>query len=192
MDHNGEHLPEDIREIAARLSAARETATPLELDGLRRRVHGSARRAGAMRPRGRLRRVLGMNFVAALLASGLMLTSGAAVVIASGSIGGGSYSKTWQNTSFYGHDSASYCEYYKKWSQSYSYNDHNSIIHVLVTWDCHRLHFHFTCSKPFEYKVGSGGWYDVKESSYDVDAPAGTPQLSLKLGNDTYTAPFSW
>ena len=61
MSQYDDHLPEDLRDIAARLSAARVTPNPLELDELRQRVHGRAARAGRPTQRRGLARVVRMN-----------------------------------------------------------------------------------------------------------------------------------
>src|SRR5208283_5484895 len=103
MSQFDDQLPEDLRDIAARLSAARVTPTPLELDELRRRVHGRAARAP--RQRG-LAGALRAKAVAGLLTVGLMLTAGAGVVLATGSFNGGSggsssVGNVWQTTSFH-------------------------------------------------------------------------------------------
>jgi hypothetical protein len=47
MSQYGDHLPEDLRDIAARLSAARVRPNPIELDELRQRVERRAARAAA-------------------------------------------------------------------------------------------------------------------------------------------------
>src|ERR1019366_4382815 len=113
-----DELPEDLRDIAARLLAARVNPSPLELDELRRRVHGRAGRAGRSPQRRGFARVLRTKFVAAMLTVGLVLSSGVGVVLACSTIatgGGGGSDWTWPVTL----QNASYCQYHP--SQTYSY-----------------------------------------------------------------------
>jgi hypothetical protein len=76
-----DHLPDDLREIADGIRKSRIEPTPLELDELKRR----ARRQAERDPSSILawRRKL----IAAILALGLMVSSGAGVVVAAQSIG---------------------------------------------------------------------------------------------------------
>ena len=52
MGHHDEHLPADLQDIGARLSAARANPTELELDELRRRAHRQARQTPRQARRG--------------------------------------------------------------------------------------------------------------------------------------------
>lgn len=107
MSHSDEHFPEDLRDIAQRLTEARPTLSAFELDDLRGRVHGRVTRPSAgRRAVGRFRR----STLVAILASALMLTSGAGVVIAAGSFGGGDR-YVFQTTSVTHESDASFCQY---------------------------------------------------------------------------------
>jgi hypothetical protein len=122
MGHNEEHLPEDVRDIAERLTESRASFTPIELDGLRERLK---RRLGQGSPsHGRRLSRLRMKSIAGVAAIGLMLTAGAGVVIAGTSISGGtnagggnlssfsqSFNNTFRNTSLRHDPDASFCQY---------------------------------------------------------------------------------
>jgi hypothetical protein len=76
-----DQLPDDLREIADGIRESRYEPSPLELDELKRRARRQAERVS--RPIAAWRRKL----VAAILALGLMFSSGAGVVVAAQSIG---------------------------------------------------------------------------------------------------------
>jgi hypothetical protein len=76
-----DHLPEDLREIADGIRESRYEPSPLELDELKQRARRQAERGP--RPIASWRRKL----VAAILALGLMFSSGAGVVVAAQSLG---------------------------------------------------------------------------------------------------------
>jgi uncharacterized protein YceK len=192
MSQHDDHLPEDLRDIAARLSAARSTPSALELDELRRRVHGRVGRAGRTPQRRSFARVLRMNFVAVMLTMGLVLTSGVGVVLAGQSFGGGGDSNTYGNTSFKGYENASWCQYHGPWSSSWSGKTKHSSWTVSVVWDCKHLTVHFSCGESFGYKFGNGSTYDIKETSYTTTAPNGASGLTFNTDGSTVTLPFSW
>jgi hypothetical protein len=76
-----DQLPEDLREIADGIRESRYEPSPLELDELKQRARRQAERGS--RPIAAWRRKL----VAAILALGLMFSSGAGVVVAAQSLG---------------------------------------------------------------------------------------------------------
>ncbi|HLW95231.1 MAG TPA: hypothetical protein VKS25_07645 [Solirubrobacteraceae bacterium] len=189
MERNEDQLPEDVRGIAARLTAARVTPSALELDELRGRVHHRLRR-GEPTPRRGLGAVLRVHGVAVLLATGLILTSGVGVVLASGSFGGGD-KQTYGDTDFHGHDKhASSCQYDNEWSGDYSWQTQHSTMHVYVDWDCDDYTIHVHCGDEYQYKFGNKGWNDVKETSYTTTAPSGTSGLTLKTGGQSHSISF--
>jgi hypothetical protein len=189
--HEGE-LPEDLRDIAARLSAARVTPSRLELDDLCRRVYARVERAEGSPRRGRLVGRLRMNFAAVMLTLGLVLTSGAGVVLASGSLGGGD-SNTFHTLSFKGDDySTCYVEHEGSWSSTYSWKTKHSTLYMTVVWDCRNVTIHVTCGDPTTYKWESGPSYDSKHTSYVTTAAGGTKTFSVTADGSTHTVPFSY
>src|SRR5579872_1683399 len=124
MSQFDDQFPDDVREIAERLGDARATFSPLELDRLRERL---ARRAPRS-PRGFVSS-LRMRSVAGLLALGLMLSSGAGVVIASSALGGGSH--TFDSTRLRPAHDASECEYHHRHSVRHEVVVvHDRVLHV--------------------------------------------------------------
>ena len=180
-----DELPEDLRDIAARLLAARVNPSPLELDELRRRVHGRAGRAGRSPQRRGFARVLRTKFVAAMLTVGLVLSSGVGVVLACSTIatgGGGGSDWTWPVTL----QNASYCQYHPSQTYSYSWHTKHSILTVVLVWDCKHLTVDIHCGEPFGFKWGGGGWYDTDLTSYSSTAPDLTSPLSISADGSTY------
>jgi hypothetical protein len=187
--HDGQ-LPEDLRDIADRLFAARVTPSRFELDELYQRVYGRVEGGRSPWRRRRFATVLRMNFVAALLTLGLVLTSGVGVVLASEWFGGGS--NTYEATSFHNEKDASWCEYYGKHEHDYSFKTHDSTVDVDLFWDCKHLTVHFFCDKPFGYKFGNGPTSDIKLTSDTVIAPTGSSGLTVSEDGYTSTIPLTW
>lgn len=76
-----DHLPDELREIADGIRESRIEPTPLELDELRRRVRRQTEhRSGSII-------AWRKKLIAAILALGLMFSSGAGVVVAAQSLG---------------------------------------------------------------------------------------------------------
>jgi uncharacterized repeat protein (TIGR02543 family) len=189
MSQFDEQLPEDLRDIAARLSAARVTPTALELDELRRRVH--ARGARPPRPRG-LAGALRIKAVAGLLTAGLMLTTGAGVVLATGTFNGGSggnggVGNVWQTTSFHHERDASWCQYDTPKTYTYYVHAGHRIFTVLLTWDCGHLRVHIECGQPFGFHWGDGGWTDSGGGGGDWTSPDPNWPLTITTGGWTWT-----
>ena len=187
MSQYDDQLPEDVRDIAARLSAARATPTPLELDALRRRVHGRAARSAGAVPRRGYARAMRRNIVAALLTGGLVMTTGVGVVLASGA-NTGSIS-TSQN------ESASNCQYHKPWSKTYSeWPKKGGTLTVDLVWDGTKLtgSIKYTGSGGFTYQFAGSGSHSVSGSSTSFTAPGGTPSLSVTAGGSTYVFPITY
>jgi uncharacterized repeat protein (TIGR02543 family) len=175
-----DELPEDIRDIAARLSAARANPTPLELDELRRRVHGRAARA----PQGRgLRQVLRNRFVAVMLTMGLVFSSGVGVVLACSSVSsGGGSDWTWPISL----QNASWCQYHGSQTYTYSWHTKHTILTVDLFWDCKHLTVGIHCGEPFNFQWGGGGWNDVDLDSYSSTAPNLSSPLTISTDGSTY------
>jgi hypothetical protein len=185
MSQDDGRLPEDLHDIAARLSAARVMPSALELDELRRR----ARRA-QVRPsiaRSGLTSALRSKFVAVALTLGLVGTSGVGVGLAFGDLGGGS--NTFQTTSLHDKYVNDICV---SKSGTYSWKLKRGTLTVLWLWDCHHMTVHFACNEPFRWKFGSGPWDEATLTSFSVTAPTGTPELTLSADGSTYALPFSW
>ena len=185
MSEHDEHLPEDLRDIAARLSAARVTPSPLEIDELRRR-HG--RRGGARRSRqGRgFARVLRTNLVAASLTLGLVLTSGVGLVLASSefSRGGGEKEFHWPIKL----EDSSHCEYHSPWTHDWSWRTRHSFVFVIVTFDCRHVIVHIRCGdRPIEWQWGGGPMQDANLESITSTGPNGTPWLKVITDGTTET-----
>jgi len=178
-----DQLPDDVREIAKRLSASRATFTALELDELRQRVQRRAERAP--RNRGWLARVHA-RWVAVLLATGLALSSGAGVVIACESVGGGG--QTFDTTSFHDMRDASWCQYHGPYTQVLHINTRHGVITIVIVWDCRHLQVHFDGGFPFDWRFDGGGW----NHDSDATAPDGTGGMTVSVDGSTYTVPFAW
>jgi uncharacterized repeat protein (TIGR02543 family) len=192
MGEYDDRFPEDLRDIAARLSAARETPSPLELDELHQRVHARARGGRRSTQRRGLAGTLRTNFVAVALTLGLMSTSGVGVVLASGSFGGSGpdrIGRVWFDTHFDHRPPpfASFCQYFGKKTSTYTWHTKHSILTVILFFDCRFLHFHIICGVPFGYKFGGGPWYDTKLTSYDGTAPINSAGLTITADGSTYS-----
>jgi uncharacterized repeat protein (TIGR02543 family) len=188
-----DQLPEDLRDIAARLHAARVTPTELELDELRRRVHGRARRAPQRRSLAGALRVKG---VAALLTMGLMLTTGAGVVFATGSFGtGGSsnpfgddpFGNVFQSTSFRHGGDASFCQYHGAKVYDYTFWDGHRYVKILLVWECGHLIVHIDGRDPFGFRWGDGHWFDTGSGSWDSSSPNPDDPFTITTGGWTWT-----
>ena len=192
MSQHDDHLPEDIRDIAARLYAARVTPNPIELDELRQRIHGRAARAGRPSQRRGLARVLRMNFIAALLTSGLVLSSGVGVVLACTDLsngGGGPSHPTWPITL----QNASWCQYHGKWEGQWKWKSKNSWVYVTVDWDCKHLTGTITCgNRPISWQWGGGGSGNVDLDSVSTTGPSGSTWLKVTADGTTGTADFTY
>ncbi len=176
-----DQLPDDVRDIAERLSASRATFTPLELDELRQRVQQRAQRAPGRRGlAGRMH----ARWVAVLLAAGLLLTSGAGVVIACESVGGGG-SQTFGTTSFHHARDASWCQYHGPYTRVIHIDTRHGVITVTIVWDCRHMHVHFDYGFPFNWRFGDGDW----NHGSDGDAPDGTSYVTVSADGSTYTVP---
>ena len=191
MSEHDSQLPEDLRDIAERLSAARVTPSRFELDELYQRVYVHFERGGSPWRGRRFAGVLRMNLVAAVLTLGLVLTSGVGVVLASEWFGGGS--NTFQDVNFKGYDDAD-CKVENSgaWSSSYSWKTHDSTLYVNVVWNCKYLTIHVTCGDPISYEWGGGSWTDTKSESYTTIGSSGIPDFSVTAGGTTHTLPLSW
>jgi hypothetical protein len=206
-EHDG-HLPEDLQDIANRLSAARATPSALELDELRRRVHGRAARRGSA-PRRSLAAALRRNTLVAALTGALVLFSGVGVVIASESFGGhggdshsgdshGGDNNVFQTTSLHGDNNASFCQYHGPGEHRYRFRTRHGWVDVDVVWDCRHFHFHFDFAPDrgfryggFDYRFGNGPSYGSKDQSYDTTADPGTPSVTVDCDGSQFTVPLT-
>ena len=163
---------------------ARASATELELDELRQRVHRRAEQGRGSQHRSRFASVP-MTFVAAPLTLGLVLVSGVGVAIAGGQDGGGSDG---------GHGNAGDCQYGNDWTKDYEWKvtDHWTL-HETLTWDGKDLTTHIDYSQPsWSYKFGNGSTYNVKSDSYTTTAPYHTPSLTVTADHAPYTVSITW
>jgi len=190
MSQHDDQLPEDLRDIAARLSAARATPTALELDELRRRVHARVGRAGRSPQRHGFAGALRTKLVAVLLTMGLVLTSGAGVVLASESFGFGGpnpFGNVWQSFGFHHDKYASWCQYHGPQTWTHSWRTRHSILTVIMFWDCRFLTVHFFCGEPFGFRWGEGPWYDTRLTSYTATSSDPNSPLAVTVDGVTYT-----
>ena len=172
-------IPEDIRDVAHRLTEARAAFSPLDRDALRMRIGRSARRQG---PLGRLR----IKSVAGLLTAGLMLTSGAGVVIACSALGGGRH--TFDNTQFRGgNDNASRCEYHGRHEEDRDFGD----VHVIITFDCDHRDIHIDFPGRFHFGF-NGGTNDSGNGTWNGQAPGNSSSLDVSAGGSTQRFSFNW
>ncbi len=93
MSDLDDQLPADLRDIAARLVAARVTPSPLELDELRRRVRTRAGRDGVSSRRGLLATMRLTDLAARVLPLGLVLAVAIGVAVGGWSAAGGGAAK---------------------------------------------------------------------------------------------------
>lgn len=188
MSQYDDRLPEDLRDIAARLSAARHTPSPLELDELRQRVHGRIARARRAPKRRGLASVLRMNFVAVLLTTGLVLTSGVGVVLAC--TGGPPPPPPGGSSS---------CQYNKWWTKSGSWTpSKGGSLSVTETWQNSKLTVSITYTPPkggkdgFTYQFSNGGLVTVTGLSTTVTTTSEPKSLTVVAGGTTYVFTFTY
>jgi hypothetical protein len=212
MSRFDENLPEDVRDIAQRLTEARATLSPLELDDLRGRVHRRVTRRSAGRRTGRMRR----TSLAAILAAALMLTSGAGVVIAAGYFGGnsdgffGGDSHVFQTTNFRDDRDSSYCQYHGPVTVTREFPTTFGLFIITITTDCGRVidvDIHFIPFFPFPHghdqgnqgngqgfgwRFGDGPQQETNGNSVSTTTPTGTTGMTVTEGGSNYTLPFSF
>jgi hypothetical protein len=174
MSQFDQHLPQDLHDIAARLSAA-----------LREHIHGRvlrAQRAPKRRGFARLR----MNLVAGFLTSGLLLSSGAGVVLACTELGGGGPSNpTWPITL----PSASWCQYHGPWTGAWQWHGDHGWVYVYVTWNCKQLTGTITCDgKPIRWQWDGGPNNQVDADSVSSNGPIGAKWLHIGADGTAGTA----
>lgn len=201
MSRFDEHLPEDLRDIAERLTQARPTLSPLELDELHGRVQRRAERASRGKFLGRVRK----GSLAGVLAGTLMLTSGAGAVIAATSLGGGSH--TYATTSLSHSSNASFCQYHGPFTFTRVILTRSGLLIIRAVWDCQRLSVSITFF-PFHPIIrGQGGnvggftWAFTGDGSpkigstdsptVDTTAPTGTTGMTVNTNGQSFTLPFS-
>lgn len=177
-------FPEDVRDIAERLSESRATFTALELDGL----NGRLRRRFERTPRRRsLVARMRAKWVASLLALGLLLTSGAGIVIASSAIGGGR--DTFRTIRFDDADDASGCQLDGSHEEFRSIRTGHRRLLVIITFDCHRIIIHIDFDGEFGFSFGDGLSHSG-DGSWTGNAPGGSPGLTISEGHSHYHFPF--
>lgn len=147
---------DDLHDVEQRLIGARLELSPLEEDALRRRV--SQRVQGARPASGRfagLRR----RGLATLLVSGAVLTSGASVVMATGTT-----SSTPSVT--YTTDSAG-CQYHKSFTLTLTFTSYGKTTTVKIAYDCktNKFTITITCTKVITYYYCNGKKITVPGSS---------------------------
>lgn len=183
MARRHRQLPEDLLDIAQRLSMARETLSAIESDELRQRVQravqlapGSQRRSVATVP---------MGLIAAPLTVSLVLASGVGVALAGGSQNGGSQG---------GDGNAGNCQYNGSWTKSYSWwVTKKWELQESLTWNGKDLTAYISYTEPsWSYKWGSGSTYNIKGTSYTATAPYKTPSLTVNANGAPYTVSITW
>ena len=176
--------------------------SPLDRDALRIRIRRAPRRHGRLSG-------LRTKWVAGLLTAGLMLTSGAGVVIACTSLGGGNdphggnnlggnFRNTFRDTSFNHGRDASYCQYHGPVTKTFTFRTRHGIVTVIVVEYCGHLHFHFQFDPDrgfrfngFDYHFDHGPTYKCGNSSYDTNAPDGTSAIGIDVDGSSYNLPVS-
>jgi hypothetical protein len=213
MDRNDDRLPEDLdslRDVAEQLVQARAAFTPLELDELRGRIERRVVRAPrAKRFVNRLR----LNSIAGMAALGLMLSSGAGVVIAATSFGdsqgrgdsfGNNFGRTFGDTDFHHMRDASYCQYHGPFTKTIVIHVQDGTLIITLVFDCGHLSVHVQFIPDHSFRHGRdhhGDDFDSRfgngqnqswSGSWDSNAPTGTPSMTVSGDGGTYTVPFSW
>ena len=188
MDSFDERIPDDLRDIAERLSRSRAAFSPLELDELRGSL---ASRAGRALGRRSLRGFR-MRSAAGLVAGALMLTSGAGVVIASQALGGGPH--TFSDSLGSGNNNAANCQYHGRHEKTViittTGHGHGRIM-VIITFDCRHFRFHINFpAQQFNYWFDAGA-HQSAFSAANGDAPAGANTLFVGAGSATYSVPLN-
>ncbi|HWI21241.1 MAG TPA: hypothetical protein VNT22_01360 [Baekduia sp.] len=187
MSKNDDRIPEDLADIAGRLSAGKATIEPSRRNELRERVRMAA--IGSARSRRRL--IAGpMNFAVAALAAGAILTSSAGVVMATSGLGGSSHNNSWWGWPWHGHKDASSCQYKGPFTRTYTYRYKQLVITVTVTWNCKHLKYSFSSNLPFSYQYGNGPTHGFKSGSHQSTAPSGTSGVTIIFGGKKYTLPL--
>jgi hypothetical protein len=181
-----DEFPDDVREIAERLRDGRATFSPLEFDGLRARI-GKLERPPL--PRRRLAHSLRTRSAAALLAMGLMLTSGAGVVIASSSLSGGSH--TFSNLLAASTGNAADCQYHAGRTDTHTIRLRrgHEIVHieVIITFDCRHVVVHIGhANHSFKYWFDDGHRHDAF-GHFTGNAPSDAKTWSVKIDNVVHT-----
>ena len=187
MDGFDERIPDDLRDIAERLSKSRAAFSPLELDELRGSLASRVGRAPARRFRG-----LRMRSAAGLVAAALMLTSGAGVVIASQALGGGPH--TFSDSFGSGNNNAANCQYHGRHEKTIfitTTGHGQGRIMVIITSDCHHLRFHINFpAQDFNYGFDSGSRQSAFSAANGV-VPSGANTLFIGVGSATYSVSLS-
>jgi hypothetical protein len=176
-----DHLPDDLHEVEDLLHAARPSLSPLEADDIQQRVARRIESKSRPQRAGRLAR-LRRNGIAVALTSGLILTSGASAVLATGSSGG-----TWPHEP---PDSAG-CQYHPSWTKTYTFTKDGNTITITVSYDCKTGKFTvtITCSKPITYYYCNGKTVTVpgttKTTTFQLDG--GSQPVTVTSGGVTKT-----
>jgi RNA polymerase sigma factor (sigma-70 family) len=193
-DRDEDHLPDDPRDIAQRIAAARATLTPLESEELhgriRRRVRQGSHHGGVA---SRLRR----SSIAGLAAAGLILASGAGAVIASTSLGGSrgagdglsnELNKTFSETGFHNSTAASDCAFTEPYSKTYVVN--HGTMDITFVQGCEELNVDVESDGGFAWRFDNGPDHYAKRSWTGI-VPAGTSGMTVSTHGSTYTLPLS-
>jgi uncharacterized repeat protein (TIGR02543 family) len=182
MSHH-ERFPEDVRDIASRLSEARVVPTEFELDELKQRIFRRAARAARVPKAASFARAMRMKLVAVPLTVALTLSAGVGVVFACENLGsGGGGSWKWPSPP----SSASWCQYKGPWSYSDSWKTKHSTLTVLWFWDCKHLTVTISCGSWFGFKWGGGAWGD-ELTSFTSTAPSVTSGLTIDTDGTAFT-----
>ncbi len=187
--HDGQ-LPDDLRDISARLSAARFQPTGTDLDQLQDRIQERVARTAGPRRRRRSTWSRPMRLAAGALTTGLALSSGAGIVLATESFGShGDRDGSWSWPS--PPKIASACQYRLPWTYTRDWQTSHGFLKVLWVWDCKRLWIHIECSGGFGYKWFNGGWNDIDLTSYTLTDPGSGTPLSIDTDGTTFNFAIS-
>ena len=185
MSRYDDHLPDDLHDIADRLTESRATFTPHELDGLLRRI--GSRMA---RPPRRLLSWLRVRSAAGLAAFGLMLTSGAGVVIAATAIGGGK--QTFNNTLVRSDNKAASCQYHGHRTEVHRIElSHHRFLLVIITFDCSHFIVHIEYPDDnFLYNFNDQSPTQVF-GHFNGSSPPGAKSLTVTAGGQVFSFPLN-
>lgn len=186
MSRYDNQLPEDLRGIAERLTAARVTPSEFELDALRQRVHSRAQRNAGEERWHRSATAARMNLAGGALTVGLVLASGSGVAVAGGTTG----TIGWFGGG--GIRNAALCENDAPWTNSYSYKPKaKNPLTVTLTWSGITLKVAIKYTGTYTYQF-AGGPVHTAFGPISVTAPSGAKSLTIVANGQTETIAITY